>query len=143
MAYSVKPNDSGEVHAEKVVIVTGPSFGTAIKLILFGAALGAGAALYWKNQQNKTFQPTLPHLGEEKTAKDATVRLNNLADRAKALANRAKDVVQAAAEIAAPTVQHAFSEIRQAAKEAEAEIKEEIQELKAKDDKKDDKPEQV
>lgn len=88
MAYSVKASDlpeGGELHANKVVIVTGPDFGTGLKLVLFGAVLGAGAALYWKNSQDK--KPNLA--SSDETSEALTARLHHLAERAKLLASRA------------------------------------------------------
>ena len=38
-------NNDYDLRAEKIVIVAGPSFGTAMKFVLFGAALGAAAVV--------------------------------------------------------------------------------------------------
>jgi hypothetical protein len=142
VAYSVNPSEGGEVRAEKVVIVTGPSFGTTIKLILFGAALGAGAVLAWQKQNEKPLQPTLPGLDDEDSADEMASRLNSLAARAKTVANRARDLVQSAAEMAAPALQNAIAEGKKAARHVEEEIKDELREARE-SAAKDDKPEQV
>ncbi len=130
MAYSVKASEKpspldGEVRANKIVIVTGPSFGTAIKLILFGAAIGAGAALYWKNQQKPAPLSAVPADAEEVAS-----RLQNLSSRAKSIAGRARDLVQSAAEVAGPALQQALIEGRAAARETEDELNAELKELR-------------
>lgn len=125
MAYSVKASEvGGEVRADKIVIVTGPSFGTAIKLILFGAVVGAGAALYWKNQQKP---PLLP--AETAEVEEVASRLQNLSSRAKSIATRARDLVQNAAEVAGPALQQAITEGRAAARETEDKLNAGLKEL--------------
>ncbi len=132
MAFSVKASDlpeTGELHASKVVIVTGPSFGTGLKLILFGAVLGAGAALYWKNQQeSKSPPPAVPDKSSEA-----------LATRLRKLAERLRDLAAHTAEVAAPALQNALQEAKKAARAAESQIEEEIREMREQDG----KPEQV
>ena len=145
MAYSVKASDlpDGDLHAHKVVIVTGPSFGSGLKLVVVGAVLGAAAALYWKNQQES--KPTFsPSAGASNTSPAPSsvatrARLRQLAERAKTLAGRASEAIQSAAEIATPALQNALQEAKKAARAAESEIEEEIREMRAQED----KPEQV
>ncbi|HEY0073687.1 MAG TPA: hypothetical protein VGB77_06255 [Abditibacteriaceae bacterium] len=152
MAYSVKslkPADleaiaeaGGEIHAQirakEVIIRTGPGFGTSFKLILLGAALGAGVALFWKSRQESA-PFSLSASETEKASADLSARLQQLSQRAKSLGARAKDAMHSAAEIAAPAVQHALDEAKQAARHAESEINDELRELNEKDN----KPEQV
>lgn len=126
VAYSVKASElDGAVRADKIVIVTGPSFGTAVKLILFGAAIGAGAAFCWKNQQKSA-----PLSGPPADAEEVASRLQNLSTRAKSIAGRARDLVQNAAEVAGPALQQALIEGRAAARETEDELNAELKELR-------------
>lgn len=138
MAFSVKPSEiaetGGELHANKIVIVTGPSFGTGLKLVLFGAVLGAAGALYWKNQQESPLSTPA-----EAETKAASARLKSMAERIKDLSSRAANVIHTASEVAAPALQNAMQEFRHAARETEAEIKEELREM----DEQREKPEQV
>ena len=150
MAYSVKtlkPADleaiveaGGEIHtqihAKEVVIVTGPGLGTSLKLILIGAAFGAGVALFWKSRNEA--EPASFTSDNERASADLSARVRQLAERAKSIGTRAKGAVQTAAEIAAPAVQQALDEAKQASRQAESEIKDELRELNDKD-----KPEQV
>ena len=150
MAYSVKtlkPADleaiaetggdiHAQIHAKEVLIVTGPGFGTSLKLILIGAAIGAGAALFLKSRQDTAFAPSTCE--SEQASADLSARMRQLSQRAKSLGTRAKDAVQTAKEIAAPAVQQALDEAKQASRQTESEIKDELRELNDKD-----KPEQV
>jgi hypothetical protein len=128
VAYSVKASEvDGEVRADKIVIVTGPTFGTAVKFMLLGAALGAAAAISWKNGQSPALAPASPTLDD---SEELTSRLNRLAARAKSIANRARNIAHNAAEVAGPALQQAIAEGRSAAREAEKQIKAQVEELK-------------
>ena len=128
MASSVKPADlPGEVRTDKIVIVTGPTFGTALKFMLLGAALGAAAALSWKNSQAPTVAPALP---AEIESDELASRMNRLAARAKSVATRARNIVQNAADVAGPALQQAIAEGRATARDLETQLKEEVKEAK-------------
>jgi len=126
-----------QLQPEKVIIVAGPSFGTAIKFVLFGAALGAGAVFYWQSQKG----PILPGSSNEDAvlegitgggAKDSgkaqqlMARLNNLSQRVKSLAGRAKEVAQTTAETAGPIISDAVAQGRSAAQEAQKQLQEDL-----------------
>ena len=137
MASSVKASElSGEVRADKVVIVTGPGFGASLKFMLLGAALGAAAALYWKNQQTPAITPAAPTLAD---SEEVASRVNRLAARAKSIATRTRNLVHDAAEVAGPALQQAIIEGRTAAKEVEAQLRHDLEEAK----KETSKPEEV
>ena len=50
--------NSEEYYPEKVVILHGPTLGTSLKLIIFGALLGSAGTFYWlrQNADNKTVE---------------------------------------------------------------------------------------
>lgn len=126
-----------QLQPEKLVIVAGPSFGTAMKFVLFGAALGAGAVFYWTSQKG----PMLPGSSDADAvlegitgggAKDAgkaqqlMTRLNSLSQRVKVLAGRAKEVAQTTAETAGPIISDAVAQGRSAAQEAQQQLQEDL-----------------
>lgn len=137
MASSVKASElSGEVRADKVVIVTGPGFGASLKFMLLGAALGAVGALCWKNQQQQTQLTSSSTVAE---SEEVASRVDLLTARAKSIATRAKNLVQDAAEVAGPALQQAIIEGNTARREVEEKLRRDLEEAK----KETSKPEEV
>ncbi len=114
----------GKLYPQKVVIVTGPTFGTAIGLVLFGAAIGAAAVCYLRTQHSGAASGAdavfegMTGGGAKETTSSAQVmaRLNGLAKRVKSLAGRARETMQTAGEVIGPTISEAVSEGKSAAR---------------------------
>jgi hypothetical protein len=124
-----------EGNPEKVVIVTGPTFGTAMEFMLLGAAIGA-AAMYWKSQRSSAPAVSEDAVFEGLTGGGAKPsdnagqlvdRLTQLSKRLKALATRTKETVHSAAEAMGPTIKQAVEEGRSVAHQTEHELEEELQ----------------
>lgn len=128
----------GTVRAEKVVIVTGPTFGSAFKFMLSGVAIGAGAVYYLQSKKGAS----LPATSEEDAvyagltaggakdsgkAQELVGRLNSLSKRVKSLAGKAKEAAQSAAVTAAPIVADAVTQARSASQEAQAKLHADLQ----------------
>lgn len=116
---SVKNN--GEYHPDKVVIITGPTLGSSLKLILFGALLGSAGTFYWLHQQNEAEQ--LPF--EDASQKEKT---QQLLQRTRRLAMRAKDLLQAATQNLLPQWQQAVEAAKSTAAETENQLHHDIEE---------------
>jgi gas vesicle protein len=119
--------DAG-IYPEKLIIVAEPSFGSAIKFLLFGAAIGAGAAYYMANR-NASGAST-----PETAAGTSTQRDEQLAERAKTLAKRVKNLAGHARDIATvvgtkvkPAIQTAVAEGKKAAQATQEAIKDELE----------------
>jgi hypothetical protein len=109
---------------EKIVIVAGPTFGTIIKVVLLGVALGAaGATLLQKSSHGEDAGFTA---GEAQGGTSFQARAEALLGRAKILASRAKDAAQAVAENVRPVFQDAVEEGKASARKAEHDLEEEI-----------------
>lgn len=113
---------------ETVVINAGPTFGTALSFMIFGALVGATATyLVSRSSENSAqveAQETL-RATENKAAKLQS-RLGRLASRAKTLAVRAKDVAVTFNEHVRPALQDAFQEGSIAARETAEHLQEDI-----------------
>ncbi|MDQ3814488.1 MAG: hypothetical protein M3347_11120 [Armatimonadota bacterium] len=126
---------TGELHSEKVVIVTGPSFATVVEFILLGAALGAAATIYYYHSQSSSTGS-----GEDAVLEGVTGgghknvssvqqfvrRLSNVATRATSVAQRVREAAQTAGEVIGPTFKEAVAEARNTAQETEHQLEEEI-----------------
>lgn len=123
---------------EKVVIVTGPTFGSAFKFMLFGVAVGAGTIFYWQSKKG----PSLPASSEADAvyagltaggakdsgkAQELVGRLNSLSTRVKSLAGKAKEAAQSAAVTAGPIVADAVTQARSASQEAQTKLHADLQ----------------
>ncbi len=119
----------------KVVIITGPTFGTAIKFILLGAAMGAAVVhfLGGKNSHKARQEDALYEGLTGHGAKDITslpARLSGAARRAKSIAGRAKDAAQMVADAARPMLQDAIKQGKAAAEQTEHDLEEELHSAK-------------
>ncbi len=126
----------GEGTPEKIIIVTGPTFGSVIGFIALGAALGAGGVLYWKNQHRtpglKNDGSTPDPFSKEVNADEKAAlvnRTNSLMQRVKSLSLRARDSIEAARETLAPTIQEAIAEAKIAAAKTERELHGELDDV--------------
>jgi hypothetical protein len=126
--------DINEGHPEKVVIVTGPTFGTAMEFMLLGAVIGA-AAMYWQRQRGGTAAATDDAVFEGLTAGGAkgadghgqlVERLTRLSHRLKNLAARTKETVQSAAEVMGPSIKQAVAEGKSVAHQTAHDLEEEL-----------------
>ncbi len=118
---------------EKIVIVAGPSFGNAMKFVLFGASLGAAATYYFLSNRSSSASSGPDAVTEGLTAggtkdnpEQVAARLNSLAQRAKKLAARTKTTMQTAAKVLGPSVAQAVVEGRKAAREAQNGLAEDL-----------------
>ena len=81
-----------EYHTEKVVVITGSTFGSSLKLVLLGALLGAAGTMYWQRQQDS----------DALTASEQKENAKQLMQRAASLAKRTKDLAQTVAQSLMP-----------------------------------------
>lgn len=127
----------GEDAPDKIVIVTGPTFGSVIGFIALGAVLGAGGVLYWKSRgstpglSEDAATPSPFSKGVNDAEKTAVVdRANALMQRVKSVSLRARDTIEMAREALAPTIQEAIAEAKTTAAQTEKELHGELDEIK-------------
>lgn len=138
MASSDNVEISRELRPEKVVVITGPSFGTAVKFMLLGAAVGAGAAYWFLNNRGSAASEedalleglSAGHNKPDARASNLVARAGKLAKRIKNLAGRAKETAQAAGKTIGPVLSEALHEAKEASQEAVEKMQEELEELK-------------
>jgi gas vesicle protein len=119
-------------HPEKVVIVAGPSFGSAMSFVLLGAIIGAAGALFWNNSRSQGAASSTRsgdaayamNSGEvtEAGATHLLHRLSKLSSRVKSLAGRVKETAQHAGEVIGPVISEAVSEGKSAARSTREDI---------------------
>jgi hypothetical protein len=104
---------------KKLVIVAGPSFGTVVKFLLFGAALGAAGVMLLRDKS---------HAATENGTDASTPVARNrvLLARAKSIASRARAAAQMVAEFAKPVIEDAIQQGRKAARQTERDLEAEI-----------------
>ncbi|PQV65550.1 hypothetical protein B1R32_101292 [Abditibacterium utsteinense] len=142
-----------EVAPEKIVIVAGPSFGQALKFMLLGAALGAGAATYFKPKNRFGAKMGSPKIGKaglqdiaakydaaiedfsadsnsatDEHGGDVADRVSALTSRLKIIGSRAKQLVETAGEAVKPTLEVALAEGKKAAAEVQNKLKKDVEE---------------
>ncbi len=123
-------NKYDDLRAEKIVIVAGPSFGTAIKFVLFGAALGAAAVVVLQRNAASGDAETVEESAAPRAAKsrkDTVQRISKLTVRAKALARQARDLAASTRDSVAPAVGDAILQARATAKANEEKLREDLQ----------------
>ncbi len=141
-----------EVAPEKIVIIAGPSFGQALKFMLLGAVLGAGAVIYSK-PKGRISPGVSPKVGKAGLADiaakyeaaiedfsaeshpatpenvaDVADRLSSLTSRLKSIGSRAKHLVETASEAVKPTFENAIAEGKKAAAEVQSKLKKDVEE---------------
>ena len=132
---------------ERIVIVNGPTFGQGLKYILFGAALGAGAAYYVlggirrksiagrvrdkaTQKASRAAESVVESVEDRVEAAGETVeeKLRNLAERVRDLSEKAKNTVDAAGIIVKPAMERAVAEGKRAAAATQAKLKADVDE---------------
>jgi len=125
-----KRNLQGETLPEKVVIVTGPTLGTILAFIAFGAALGAAATLFLRNGSTPAAGDGnfagFAGAGGAQRMNSIVERLNKLQTRIKSLASRTRDTVTTASEVLGPVLHEAVNEAKNAARDAEKDLQAEL-----------------
>lgn len=141
-----------EVAPDKIVIVAGPSFGQALKFMLLGAAIGAGAATYLKPKGRFGAKMGGPRIGkaglqdladkydaaiedfsadaESKTQEasaEVADRIGSLTSRLKDIGSRAKHLVETASEAVKPSLETALAEGKKAAAEVQSKLKKDVE----------------
>ncbi|MEO6908170.1 MAG: YtxH domain-containing protein [Abditibacteriaceae bacterium] len=109
--------NSEEYHPEKVVVITGPTLGSSLKLILFGALLGAAGTLFCLRQQDE----------DDSIDIDRKDKARQLLRRTGDLARRTKDLAQTVAQDVLPQWQEAVETVKSTAAETEHELHREIE----------------
>lgn len=136
---------------EKIVIVAGPSFGQALKFMLLGASVGAGAVYYLlrpgsgeasKKASLKSVAhkyeagvedftaagtPVLDALDPE-TSNEIADRIGNITSRLKDIGTRAKTLAGSVSEAVRPTLESAIAEGKKAAAEVQTVLKKDVDE---------------
>lgn len=123
-------NNDYDLRAEKIVIVAGPSFGTALKFVLFGAALGAAAVVVLQRNASFSDAETAEASAAPRAAKsrkDMVQRISKLTARAKVLARQARDLAASTRDSVAPAVGDAILQARATAKANEEKLREDLQ----------------
>lgn len=108
-----------EYYPEKVVVITGPTLGSSLKLVLFGAMLGAAGTLLCLRQQ------------DEDVSADAaqSEKAKQLLRRTGELARRTKDLAQTVTQNLLPHWQEALQAAKSTAAETEDELQSEIKDV--------------
>lgn len=123
-------NNDDDLRAEKIVIVAGPGFGTAIKFVLFGAALGAAAVVILQRNAASGDAETSEETAAPRATKkrqETVQRISKLTARAKALARQARDLAASTRDSVAPAVGDAILQARATAKANEEKLREDLQ----------------
>ncbi len=143
MVFSNKRQLNDEDDPQNITIIAGPTFGEAVKFVVFGALIGSGAT--YSILQSKMQQAALQHAanantnpvqqgltaGGAKTDVNAlTARLGKVAERLKNVAGSAASVAKSAALTAAPLVSQAVVEGRRAAQETQSEMERDLENAK-------------
>jgi hypothetical protein len=108
--------NSEEYHTEKVVVITGPTLGSSLKLILIGALMGSLGTFYWLRQQE-----------EDDSDAGRKEKARQLLHRASNLARRTKDLAQTVTQSLMPQWQAALETAKSTAAETEHELHKEIE----------------
>ncbi|RYG71011.1 hypothetical protein EON80_06100 [bacterium] len=132
---------------EKIIIVAGPSFSQALKFMLFGATLGAGAVYYLLRGSSDPTKDSLKSVAHkyEATVEDFTAagtpvldathpnsnadiadRVGKITSRLKVIGTRAKSLVETVGESVKPTLESAIAEGKKAAAEVQSALKKDV-----------------
>lgn len=119
-----------ESEPKKLVIISGPTFGTIAGLLFLGAALGAAGVVALRrgcNPHHEQNSLTDDLMGVDAHRERAMVdRANALIRRVKIISTRARNTMQFAGEALAPRVESAISEAKQVAAKTEQELHREL-----------------
>ena len=129
---------------EKTVVIAGPAFGEAMKFVLLGAILGAGA-VYFALGKKRASSPSasadavmegLSGGGAKPSSPQSVVeRLNALSGRLKTVATRARETVETVSETVKPALEHAVAEGKKAASATQTDLESDLKDAKAEADK--------
>jgi len=108
-----------EYYTEKVVVITGPTLGSSLKLILFGALFGAAGTFFYLRQNDDA----------DLTDTSRREKAKRLLERTSDLARRTKDLAQTLAQSVMPQWQEAVETAKFTAAETEQELHEEIEDV--------------
>lgn len=108
--------NSEEYQPEKVVVITGPTLGSSLKLILIGALMGSVGTLYLLRQKEE----------ETLNVTDQKERATRLVQRVSDLASRTKDIAQAVTQNLRPQWEEAVDAAKAQAAETEHDLHEEM-----------------
>ena len=108
---------------EKLVLIAGPTFGTVLKFLLLGMALGAAGAILLREKAASETTST-PATGSDKSTSSS--RAHAGFSRAKGLASRARDAAQIVADAARPSLQEAINQAKATAAKTQRELESDI-----------------
>lgn len=119
-----------ESEPKKLVIISGPTFGTITGLLFLGAALGAAGVVALQRSCNPHHEQnslTDDLMGVDAHRDRAMIeRANALIRRVKVISVKARNTMQFAGEALAPRVQSAITEAKQVAATTEQELHHEL-----------------
>lgn len=110
--------------SEKLVIVTGPGFGTVVRFLMLGAALGAAGVLLFQNKASQEAEQSIQTAANER--RSFASRAQSVLGRAQDLASRARDAAHIVAEAARPAIEDAVAHGRTTADQTRRELESDI-----------------
>lgn len=114
-------------YPETITIIAEPSFGSAIKFLLLGAAIGAGATLYLRKSGEaaapETSAPPSPAARKDQLNK----RVQTLAAGVKNVAGKTASAARLASKAVTPAIKNAVAEGKRAARETIDSIDEDLE----------------
>jgi hypothetical protein len=124
-----------ETDSGKTIVVAGPTFGEALRFMILGAALGAGA-VYFLLERNGGTANMEDAVTEGLTAggakpgrkKSLIRRIFNVLERTRAVSERMRELAGTVQEAASPIVKQAVEQGKQAAAEVESRLRKEVSE---------------
>ena len=119
-----------QIAPQKLVIVAGTSFGTVLKFLLLGAAIGAAITTLVQNRagSSEDEDPVLEGIstGGAKGGSTLRNRAQSLLGRVKGLGGTVRDLAQVVAENAKPVLDEVVQHAKETADETEKDFKDEL-----------------
>jgi hypothetical protein len=103
-------------YPETITIIAEPSFGSAVKLLLVGAVIGAAAMQYLRKPAAPAAAPFVPP-GQDTRNEQLNKRVQSLAKSVASLAGKAGSAAKMASRAVTPAIKNAVAEGRRAARE--------------------------
>jgi hypothetical protein len=125
---------------QKTVIIAGPAFGEAMKFVLLGVVVGAGAAYYALGTRRTSSASAavdavtegLSGGGAKPTSPQNVVdRLSALSGRLKTVASHARETVETVSDAVKPALEHAVAEGKKAASSTQTDLESDLKNAKA------------
>lgn len=116
-----------ETYPETITIVAEPSFGSAIKFLLFGAAIGAGAMFYFRKPGAPAAEEYVPLPAQGTRSEQLNDRVHTLAARVKNLSGKASSAAKLASKAVTPAIKNAVAEGKRAARETRESIEDDLE----------------